>query len=201
MATGSNRELLEGISGLIAAAMLFGVSFWLHGKSHAGAWQKYIRERTTAALATGSLFSLALLAFFAVFREGAETALFYIGIAPSISTGDLFLGIGIALAVLAVAGVLVLWVGVRLPLRPFFLVTSALIFYLGFKFIGTGIHALQVAQALPASGASFLPDLPALGVFPTWQTTLPQLLLLGVAVMVVVLERVVRRPAAASQTV
>jgi len=201
VATGGNRELIEGISGLIAAAMLFGVSFWLHSKSHVGAWQKYIHERTSAALATGSLFSLGTLAFFAIFREGAETALFYIGIAPSIATGDLLLGVGIALAVLAVAGVLVLWVGVRLPLRPFFLVTSALIFYLGFKFIGTGLHALQVARVLPASGAGFLPDLPALGVFPTWQTTLPQLVLLGVALVVVVLEQVLRRPAAARQAV
>ncbi|NNJ09855.1 iron permease [Chloroflexales bacterium ZM16-3] len=200
VATGSNRELIEGISGLIAAAMLFGVSFWLHSKSHAGAWQKYIREQTSAALATGSLLSLGMLAFFAIFREGAETALFYIGIAPSIATGDLFLGIGIAVAVLSVAGVLVLWVGVRLPLRPFFLVTSGLIFYLGFKFIGTGIHALQVARVLPSSGAAFLPDLPAIGVFPTWQTTMPQLVLLGVALVVVLLEQVVRRPETSRQT-
>lgn len=200
VATGSSRELVEGIAGLIAATMLFGVSFWLHGKSNAGAWQKYIRERTSAALATGSLLSLGALSFFAVFREGAETALFYIGIAPSIATGDLLLGIGIALVILLVVGVLVLRVGVRLPLRPFFLVTSALIFYLGFKFVGTGIHALQVAQVLPASGASFLPDLPALGVFPTWQTTLPQLVLLGVALVVVLLEQVVRRPAVLRQS-
>jgi high-affinity iron transporter len=198
VATGSNRELIEGFSGLIAAAMLFGVSFWLHGKSHAGAWQKYIRERTSAALATGSLLSLGTLAFFAIFREGAETALFYIGIAPSISTSDLMLGIGLALAILIIVGVLVLWVGVRLPLRPFFLITSALIFYLGFKFIGTGLHALQVARVLPSNGAGFLPDLPALGIFPTWQTTAPQLVLLSVAVVVVVLEQVVR-PAAARQ--
>ncbi|MBX0329337.1 FTR1 family protein [Oscillochloris sp. ZM17-4] len=200
VATGSNRELIEGISGLIAAAMLFGVSFWLHGKSHAGAWQKYIRERTSEALATGSLLSLGALSFFAIFREGAETALFYIGIASSIATSDLLMGIGIAVAVLAVAGVLVLWVGVRLPLRPFFLVTSGLIFYLGFKFIGTGIHALQVARVLPSSGAGYLPDLPAIGMFPTWQTTLPQLTLLGVALVVVLLEQVVRRPAESRQT-
>ncbi len=199
VATGSNRELIEGCSGLIAAAMLFGVSFWLHGKSHAGAWQKYIHERTSAALATGSLFSLGLLSFFAIFREGAETALFYIGIAPAISTSDLILGIGLAVAVLLIVGLLVLWVGVRLPMRPFFLVTSALIFYLGFKFIGTGLHALQVARVLPSSGADFLPDLPALGIFPTWQTTIPQLVLLGAAVVVVVLEQVVQRPAEAQQ--
>ncbi len=200
VATGSNRELIEGFSGLIAAAMLFGVSFWLHSKSHAGAWQTYIHERTNAALATGSLFSLGLLSFLAIFREGAETALFYIGIAPSIATNDLTLGIGLAIAVLLVVGVLVLWVGVRLPMRPFFLVTSALIFYLGFKFIGTGLHALQVARVLPASGPDFLLDVPALGIFPTWQTTIPQLALLGVAVVVVVLEQVVRRPAEAQQT-
>ncbi|MEB3337654.1 MAG: FTR1 family protein, partial [Leptolyngbyaceae bacterium] len=72
---GSNRELLEGGTGLVAAALLFYVSYWLHSKSSMGAWQGYIKEKATAAMATNSVFSLALLSFLAVYREGAETVL------------------------------------------------------------------------------------------------------------------------------
>ena len=63
------------------------------------AWAPGSAISTSAAArrwrATASL-SLAVLAFLAVFREGAETVLFYIGIAPAIELGDLLLGIGAA---------------------------------------------------------------------------------------------------------
>lgn len=183
--SGSNREVMEGVIGLVAAGMLFYVSYWMHGKAQAMAWQKFVRERTTQALASGSLFSLALLSFLSVFREGAETTLFYIGIMQSITMSDLLIGLGIAIVALTVIGVLIMRYGVRLPLRPFFLVASLLVFYLGFKFVGTGIHALQVAGTLPANIASWLPTIEFIGVFPTWETTIPQILLLAIAALVV----------------
>ena len=65
------------MTGLVAAALLFYVSYWLHSKSNLHIWQKYINNQTTQALAKGSMFSLALLSFLAIFREGAETTVFY----------------------------------------------------------------------------------------------------------------------------
>ena len=184
--TGTNRELIEGVTALIAAVMLFYVSFWLHRKTQLQGWQRYIRDKTNAALATGSLFSLALLSFLAVVREGAETTLFYIGIAPSISQRDLLLGLVIGSAVLVAAGIAIIVLGRRLPLKPFFTVTSLLIFYLGFKFIGTGIHSLQVAGVLPASPSVYLPSIDLIGMYPTWETTLLQVGMLVLAAGVVV---------------
>ena len=126
---------------LIAAALLFYVSYWLHSKASLHAWKKYIDQQTTQALARGSMAGLALLAFLAVFREGAETAVFYLGMAPAIELRDLVLGIAGGALVLIVAAVLMLVVGVKLPLRPFFRVAGLLVYYLGFKFVGTGLHA------------------------------------------------------------
>jgi high-affinity iron transporter len=177
-------EVVSGCVGLIAAAMLFYVSYWLHSKSRLGAWQGYIRQRSSAALASGSVLSLGLIAFLAVFREGAETAVFYLGIAPSISPSDLLVGLAAGLLVLVVIGLAVLLVGMRLPLRPFFLASSVLIYYLGFKFVGTGLHALQVAGILPATPAP-VPTSDVLGVYSTWETLLPQLALLLIAAGVV----------------
>jgi len=181
---GLGTELVEGFVGLTAAAMLFYVSYWLHAKSRLGAWQRYIRERSSAALASGSMLSLGLVAFLAVFREGAETAVFYLGIAPSIAPSDLLLGLGAGLLALVAIGAAVLLIGLRLPLRPFFLASSALIYYLGFKFLGTGLHALQVAGVLPATPAP-VPTSDVLGVYSTWETLVPQLVLLLIAAAVV----------------
>ncbi len=133
----------------------------------------------SSALARNSLFSLATIAFLAVFREGAETILFYIGIAPGISTVNLMIGIGLAIAILIAIGAVLLFFGVHIPMAPFFQITSLLIFYLAFKFIGTGIHAFQVAGKLPATGSNFLPTIGWLGIYPTWQTTIAQAVLLG----------------------
>jgi high-affinity iron transporter len=182
---GANRELVEGITGLVAASLLFYVSYWLHSKTYLGGWHRYLKDKTNTALATGSLFSLAALAFLSVFREGAETTLFYIGIAPAIALRDLLLGLGIGTLLLVVLGVLIIGLGKRLPLAPFFRVTSLLIWYLGFKFIGSGIRALQIARAVPETTVSWLPSSDLLGLYPTWETTLPQLALLITAIVVV----------------
>jgi high-affinity iron transporter len=181
VSAGRNRELIEGATGLVAAALLFYVSYWLHSKASLHAWQKYINQQTSQALARGSMAGLALLSFLAVFREGAETAVFYLGMAPAIELRDLLLGIAGGTAILVIAAVLMLVVGVKLPLRPFFRVAGLLVYYLGFKFVGTGIHALQVAGVIPTSpigSAESIPVLEFFGIFLTWQTLVPQLVLL-----------------------
>lgn len=180
-AAGADRELLEGFTGLFAAAMLVYMSIWLHGNSNLAAWQRYIKEKSDAALARNSLLGLSLIAFLAVFREGAETALFYVGIAPSIATFDLIAGVTLGAVALGVIGVAVLRFGVRIPLRAFFLGTSVLVFYLALKFLGTGVHALQVAGIVPATPRTYLPDSSFIGAFPTVETTVVQALLVGAA--------------------
>ncbi len=184
--SGSNREMMEGFTGIGAAVMLLYVSYWLHSKSSLGAWQRYISQNTTRALAKGSLVGIALLSFLTVFREGGETVLFLLGMTGKIAVGDLLLGLAIGAAFLTVLGVLLIVAGLRIPMRPFFAVASVLTFYLCFKFLGTGIHALQIADIFPARTADYLPSNETLGLFPTWQTTIPQLVLLfaGLAVAV-----------------
>jgi high-affinity iron transporter len=182
VAGGQNRELIEGITSLIAAGLLIYVSYWLHSKASLRGWQRYIDAGTAKALAKGNLIGLGLLALLAVFREGAETTIFYIGMAPAISPSDLLLGIGIGILLLGVAAWLMLVGGVRLPVRLFFRIAGLLVFYLGFKFVGTGIHNLQVAGVVGTTPIPFLPAIPVVGIYPTWQTLIPQLLMLAFAV-------------------
>jgi high-affinity iron transporter len=187
--TPANREIIEGITSLIAAGMLIYMSYWMHSKSSTEAWNRYIQQRSTAALASGSLTGIAALAFLSIFREGAETVLFYAGMAPSISTSDLLIGMALAIVLLVGIGVLLVRAGLRIPISLFFSIASVLVFYLCFKFLGVGIHALQVAGVVPATTVAFLPESSFFGLYPTLETTIPQLILLAVALGVAVVQR------------
>jgi high-affinity iron transporter len=178
VSAGSTREMLEGITGLVSVVMLLTVGVWLHGKSQAQAWNRYIQQQAGTALAGGNLWSLFLVAGLAVLREGAETIVFYIGIAPSIEPTQLILGIAGAFAVLALLGYALVKGSVRLPIRPFFLTATLLIYYLVFKFLGQSVHALQVAGSISAHTSPYVPAWSWLGVYPTWESAVPQLAVL-----------------------
>lgn len=189
---GNNNFLISGWTGVFAAVMLIYVSYWLHSKSSVDSRNHGIQDKSYKSLANGSLFSLGFLAFLAVFREGTEVVLFYIGMASSIKLTDLFLGIALGFAILAIIAVLMLKIGLRIPMKPFFLVSSLLVFYLGFKFTGMGINGLQLAGLLPATTSDALPTISALAVYPTWQGVVPQVLLVVIAVVVTLLNKLKR---------
>lgn len=182
-AFGNNNFLIAGITGLFAGVMLLYMSYWLHSKSSISSWQAYIKNQSTKALATGSLLSLSILAFLAVFREGTETVLFFIGMASSIDLWSLLGGIGIGSMILIVLSYLILKLGVKIPIRPFFFVSSLLVFYLCFKFIGMGINGLQLAGVVPATKVEGIGSISSLAIYPTFESLVPQVLLLLAAVI------------------
>ncbi len=180
MATsGSTRELIEGITGLVAVVLMLSVGNWLHQKANLKNWNNYIEGQISGALARGSLISLAAVSGLAILREGAETAIFYVGMAPAISISQLLLGIGLALVILIVIAVLIIRFSVKLPVRPFFLTATVLIYYLVFRFLGESIHSLQVSGYLPAHTISGMPSVSWLGIYPTWETSIPQIIVLA----------------------
>jgi high-affinity iron transporter len=189
-AFGQNNFLISGWTAVVAAAMLLYMSYWLHSKANIAEWNQYIRNKSQAALDTGRIISLGLLTFLAVFREGTETVLFVIGMVNQISLQQLLLGILIGMGILAILAYLMLVVGVKLPMRPFFLVSSLIVFYLCFKFTGLGIHSFQLAGSLPSSTASNLPSIDFLGFYPSWQSALPQIALLLFAVAVLIWNKI-----------
>ncbi|SFL35831.1 high-affinity iron transporter [Paenibacillus sp. 1_12] len=196
VSAGTTREMIEGYTGLLSVLMMLTVGAWLHGKSKVQAWNQYIHQRMGMALAKGNLWSLFLVAGLAILREGAETTIFYIGIAPSIEPLQLITGIGGALIVLIVLGIIVIKGSVKLPIRPFFLVATLLIYYLVFKFLGQSIHSLQVAGQLSAHSSSVLPTWTWLGLYPTWETTCTQLFILLVVALQMIRTELKKKSAA-----
>ncbi|MFC3344610.1 FTR1 family iron permease [Paenibacillus abyssi] len=184
-AFGNNNFMIAGFTGIFAAAMLLYMTYWLHSNASITQWNYYIKSQSTKALQKGSLWSLAILAFLAVFREGTETVLFLIGMASSIRITDLLAGIGIALVILLAVSYLVLRVGIKIPIRPFFLISSILVFYLCFKFMGMGVHGLQLAGLIPATQFEGMKSIDILAMYPTWEGLIPQLLLIAAACAIV----------------
>lgn len=179
LAAGTNREILEGAVGIVAVLMMLIVGGWLHGKASLAGWQRFIDRQIGQALATGSLLSLALLSFLAVFREGAETLLFYAGMLPRMTLGDFFAGIALALILLAIIAIAIHVGGKRLPMHRLFRVMTWLIYALGFKILGVSIHALQLTKILPIHLVDGLPAVPALGFYATWEGIAAQALYLA----------------------
>ena len=177
----ATREIIEGVTMLIAVGVLFSVSYWLISKVEAARWQKFIREKVSAALEQGGGRALAIVAFLAVYREGAETALFYQALfaeGPSVAV-PIAMGILVGAAALAVIFTIFHRFGVRIPLRPFFAATSVMLYFLAFVFAGKGIRELQEGDAISITMLPGLPSVDALGIFPTVETLLAQLLLVA----------------------
>jgi len=183
----ASQEIIEGLTLLVAVAVLFSVSYWLISRVEAAKWQQFIREKVNTALEHGGGRALAFVAFLAVYREGAETALFYQALFNEGShvVLPISLGIVVGFAGLAVIFTLFYRFGVRIPLRPFFSVTSVLLYYMAFVFTGKGIKELQEGNAVPISTIPGFPTVEALGLYPTWQTLLAQMVLLALFVFAV----------------
>ncbi|MFA5860322.1 MAG: FTR1 family protein [Candidatus Thermoplasmatota archaeon] len=168
-----NREILEGVTTLLAVAVLFYVSFWLINKVETAKWNRFIQGKMRGALKTGHNYALVGIAFLAVFREGFEVVLFYQGLYDAASSGmAVTLGVVLGSIVLVAAFVAFYRFGVTLPLRPFFIVTSMLLYYLAVAFMGTGITELQEARLVSTTLVPWLAALVALPVMSTVATFL-----------------------------
>jgi len=182
--SGARRELIEGVTALVASAMLLYVGYWLHRNSSARAWQRFIRDRVDSALADGTLWAMAVVSFLAVYREMFETVLFYQALwvqAGEAGRSAFASGAAAAVAALAAAGWAIFRFSVRLPLGRFFAAMSTLMCVLAIVLAGKGVAALQEAGAIGADLVN-APALPWLGVFPTWQTLGAQALVLAIVV-------------------
>lgn len=174
----ATREIIEGVTMLVAVAVLFSVSYWLISKVEAAKWQQFIRDKVNDALQHGGGRALVVVAFLAVYREGAETALFYQALLRDGAGLPISLGIIVGAAVLTVIFTLFYRYGLKIPLRPFFAVTSALLYYMAFVFMGKGIRELQEGNVIPTSVLSGWPSVDAMGIYPSVEPLLAQALLI-----------------------
>jgi high-affinity iron transporter len=165
----TRQETLEGAVMLVATAVLFYVSYWLLSKMEVAKWNRFVKGRVQDAVSSGSALALASVAFLAVYREGFETVLFYkaLFLAGAGSTLPVFLGMAVGSVILALVYIIINRYGVKIPLKPFFGITSAFLYYMAFGFAGKGIAELQEGGLIGTTVLSWAPRIPALGIYPT----------------------------------
>ena len=176
--SGASREMTEGIGALLAAVILVSVGIWMHGKSQAEEWRRYIQEKMGKALSRGSAWFLFGLAFVVVYREAFETILFYAALWNPQSSGIILAGALSAVALLALIAWAMLRYSRKLPITQFFRYSAILIAILAVILAGKGVGAFQEAGVLSATFIAGLPRLAELGFFPTVETIGAQLLTL-----------------------
>lgn len=170
-ASGTSRAVIEGGTMIFAACMLCYVSFWLFSKREARRWQSWVAGQMSTALSGGSLLALAGTSCLAVYREGAETVLFYQALSSAGAGQGYAIASGIAAATaLLVIGVLVFRVmTMRIPYHLFFSVTAAMLYAMAVIFMGQGIIELQAIGYLGALHLPGIPQISWLGLAPTAQ--------------------------------
>ena len=181
--SGASRELTEGFGSLFAAIVLLSVGIWMHGKSQAGEWQRYISATLGKALSRSSAWFLFGLAFIVVYREVFETILFYAALTAQGSGAVILAGAGSAIFLLVIIAWVMLRFSAKLPVSEFFKYSSALIAVLAVVLAGKGVAALQEAGMIDIAPFSQVPRIPVLGLFPTWESVGAQLLTVSIVAL------------------
>jgi high-affinity iron transporter len=170
------QEALEGITSLLAAAVLFSVTFWVIQQIDIRNWKEYIRKKAEEAVGTGRGLTLASVAFLVVYREAVETVLFYqaLWMRSSEAQTAVVLGFISGTAVLVALVFLMFKFGVRIPLKPFFSLTGLLLGLLAFVFAGYGVRELQTIGWIKETPLLWVGSLPLLEIRPTLETCVLQ---------------------------
>ena len=198
--TTMTQEIIEGIAALTAVVVLFYVSNWMVSKSESAAWSQYIEGKVAGSAEKGNMFALGFTAWLAVFREGAEVILFY---QPMLSEGHpdmVWAGFGAGCLALVVVYLLIRYLSIKLPLKPFFVATSVLMSVMTVCFLGSGIKELMEGgvfdehmswMTASPSWLSWIPYndvLDVFGIFPLVGTIIPQLILTVIIVITFVVQ-------------
>lgn len=185
--SGQSRELLEGFTMIIAVVMLFSMSYWLLSKTEARQWKAYLEGKFSKSLSSGSMIGLWLTSFLAVYREGAETVLFYLALMGDASTTSghlsILAGFGIGSVFLLVAYLVMRFTVVKLPLKPFFMFTGGFMYLMAFVFAGKSVLELIEGKLFEPTLLPGVPEISWLGIYPYLETLIPQGILLIAALI------------------
>ena len=147
-----DQELAEGVAMLVGAALTISLVWWMW--LAAPHMKEEIESGMTRATGRGdrrNALGLFVFAFGMVFREGVETAIFLSAAGFNSEGLGLWLGAIAGLALAIGFGVLFMRGTIRVPLKPFFSLTSAVLLLIAIQLLIGGLHELSEAQVLPAS--------------------------------------------------
>lgn len=186
--SGIDKDLLKGLVGISAVAVLFWVSFWFLNKMESKKWVEFIKSKVGKATTTGSIMIFILISFFTVFREGIETVIFYQSLFSFTTHIDVYITIGflLGMAVVLTIGILIKKIMKKLPLRAIFGLTMGIGACMSVAFIGNAIRSFQEAGYIPTTALVdtfpiFDSNIASMtGIHPTLESLLGQIVLVSI---------------------
>lgn len=169
--TGTAAELISGIASLVAVGIVTAMVLWM--RTAAASISGHLKAGLGRALAVGPL-AVAAMAFFAVGREGVETALLLVGYAENAGNSMWpLVGLVLGIAVAAVLTVLLYVGAVRINFARFFRYTGVFLVVVAAGILAYGVRAMQIAGALPG-GSTLAFDVSAAFDTSSWYGTVLQ---------------------------
>ncbi|MCK5568025.1 MAG: FTR1 family protein, partial [Actinomycetia bacterium] len=144
---GRFEEVFEGSVMLLAVLVLTYMIFWMNRQ--AKNIKSDIEVSVESAIDKGRVFSLLFLGFIVVFREGAETVLFFRAISYQVNSTELIIGGMVGILSSVVLAVIFFVSTIKVNLSAFFKFTGILIMLIAAGLFSTAIHEFQEAGILP----------------------------------------------------
>ena len=183
--SGLARELLEALCTGTAVVVLFYTGFWVLSQGERQQWGQLITTKTKQALTSRQLWWVFFLAFIAVYREAAETVLFYRALFLSVeSSYAVTFGFFSGVILLSFICSAIVKFNMKLPMKSFFQITSCIMFMLSFILAGKTVRELIETGYLPYNVIGEYWSIDVLGIYSLRETILAQLLLLVLGILV-----------------
>lgn len=144
---GRIEKIFEGSVMLLAVVVLTYMIFWMNRQ--AKSIRSDIEVSVDKSINKGRVFTLLFLGFIVVFREGAETVLFFRAISYQVNSTELIIGGLVGILSSIVLALIFFASTIRVNFSVFFKVTGILITLIAAGLFSTAIHEFQEAGVIP----------------------------------------------------
>lgn len=184
--SGAQREVLEAGISLFAVVILLYMGFWLHSQTEVDRWKKFMGTEMKRIVESRRFFGLFTLSFIGVFRESFETVLFLRAIVIEAAPSDHYaVGLGVMTALVMI--LFLAWMLMRfsklVPIRTLFIFCAVTVAILAVILMGKGVHSLQEIGFMPITSTPLNLRSEIVGLFPSWECWIAQILTATVAVV------------------
>ncbi|MGB4802399.1 MAG: FTR1 family protein [Anaerolineae bacterium] len=149
---GSAEQIFEGVTMLLAAAILTWMIFWMQtqGRRINRELETGVRQAVSGMGGNKGHWALFSVAFIAVLREGIETALFLTATTFTVGGQATLLGALLGLSAAAALGYILFTTTRQLNVKRFFQVTSVLLILFAAGLVAHSIHEFNEVGWIPA---------------------------------------------------
>ncbi len=175
-------EFFEGMVSIFSVILVLYIGFWMHSHTEINKWKVFVDEKIGKLIRSGNYKGLALLSFIVVGREVFESVLFLTAIsANKAESGNNHLPIilGAIASVLTVIVISYIFINVskNVPIRKLLRYSSIVLGLLAVILVGKSAHSFQETGNLSIHALPFDYKNDVLGIFPTVETTLLQVII------------------------